>query len=148
MWVCVCVQVVSRCEFNLESECVIPDLQLVGALLILREFWLFDLIRLLDFGEHFEIDMILIIRKFWRSAQKMMFSYLAVTLEPDASQSCGTSQFDFQYILLFIKFSFFHNVFFFFQKNKGNQENTLILTDILSMPAVHNSKAILMIDYA
>ena len=36
--VCVCVQVVSRCEFNLESECVIPDLQLVGALLILREF--------------------------------------------------------------------------------------------------------------
>ena len=46
--VSVCVKVVSRCEFNLESERVIPDLQLVGALLILREF---DLIRLLDFGE-------------------------------------------------------------------------------------------------
>ena len=65
----------------------------------------------------------------------MMFSYLAVTLEPDASQSCGTSQFDFQYILLFIKFSFSQR-FFLWQKNKGNQEeNTLILTDILSMPA-------------
>ena len=36
--VSVCVKVVSRCEFNLESECVIPDLQLVRALLILREF--------------------------------------------------------------------------------------------------------------
>ena len=36
--VSVCVKVVSRCEFNLESECVIPDFQLVGALLIPGEF--------------------------------------------------------------------------------------------------------------
>ena len=34
-----CVKVVSRCEFNLESECVIPDFQLVGALLIPGEFF-------------------------------------------------------------------------------------------------------------
>ena len=118
---CVSKLLVGRCGFNLESECVIPDLQLVEALSILREFWLFGLIQLLDLGEHFEIDMILIFdfdySKILKICSKMMFSYLAVTLQPDASQSCGTSQFDFQYILLFITFSFSQH--FFFSKKQG-----------------------------
>ena len=145
MDVSVCVKVVSRCEFNLESECVIPDFQLVGALLIPGEFWLFGLIRLLDFGEHFEIDMILItmtieetsvskltllliimiliIWKFWRSAQKWCSAIWRWLLSQTLRKVVELLNSIFNTFSCLLNF-LFHNVFFFGKKTKVTRRRT------------------------